>query len=183
MKMLLLAGTFATVLAAGAQEKTEVIKPQGIEQSRPAVKFRKDPQQSRMEPTTQIVTNTAKGNAPRSQTDTGGAVSVDKDLSQRVRVALSTGSVGTQGILATDQLTDIKVTATNRMVTLRGEVISQENKEIIGKRVAGLDGVKGVNNQLTVNPHSKPRRANLFKPDGYSPGNKEPGGVEKKENE
>jgi hypothetical protein len=94
-------------------------------------------------------------------------------LRQRVLVSLSTGSIGTQGILASDQLTDIKVAVTNRVVTLSGDVQSEKNKKTIEKRVAGLDGVKRVNNQLTVNTGRKPAHADLTKPDGYAPGKKD----------
>jgi hypothetical protein len=154
------------VSTAAAQEKTITVPPEKAPTSTPQTK---DPQQSRNEQTTQIATNTAKGTAPINYK---GASTVDEDLRQRILVALSTGSVGTQGIIASDQLTDIKVNVTNRVATLTGDVASEKSKKTIGKRVAGLDGVKGVNNQLTVNPRGKPAHANLVKPDGYASGSK-----------
>jgi len=158
-----------TGLMAGtnAQEKTVTASPQKAETYTPQTT---DPQQTRHEQTTQIVTNTAKGTAPFNYK---GAGTVDEDVRQRILVALSTGSLGTQGILASDQLTDIKVAVTNRVVTLSGDVKSEQNKKTIAKRVAGLDGVKIVNNQLTVNPSAKKLDATLLKPDGYAPGSKD----------
>jgi hypothetical protein len=156
--------------AVGAQtpkEQTVTVPPEAAKTYTPQTK---DPQQSRIEQTTQIATNSAKGTAPINYK---GAATVDEDLRQRVLVALSTGSVGTQGILASDQLTDIKVQVTNRVVTLNGDVASEKSKRTIGKRVAGLDGVKGVQNNLTINPKGKPARADLTKPDGYAPGTKD----------
>lgn len=164
--ILLAAMTGGVVFAA---DTTEPVKPK-IGGTTTPIEHKKDPLQSNNNPTTGIVSNNAAvGSAAAAQT---GTVNVDKDLQKRVTVALSSGSIGTQGVLAQDQLTDIKVTVTNRQVTLRGEVISEKNKETLGKRVAGLDGVKGVNNLLTINPKAKPARADLVQPDGYSPGSK-----------
>ena len=165
MKMMFLAVGLTATLAF-AQEKTIEVPREKAETYTPQ---RKDPQQSRNEQTTQIVTNTSKGTAPVNYK---GSKTVDEDLRQRVLVALSTGSIGTQGVLPSNLLTDIKVAVTNRVVTLNGDVISEKSKETLGKRVAGLDGVKNVNNQLTVNPSAKPARADLLKPDGYAPGKK-----------
>src|SRR5205085_3578061 len=115
------------------------VSPRKAETYTPQVK---DPQQSRNEQTTQIVTNTGKA----AQTvNYKGLGTVDEDLRQRVTVALSTGSVGTQGVLPSQLTTDIKVNVTNRVVTLSGDVASEKSKQAIGKRVAGLDGVTKVN--------------------------------------
>ena len=162
MKMMLLAVGLTGVMAF-AQEKTIVVPGKKAETYTPQTK---DPQQSRNEQTTQIVTNSPKGNAPVNYK---GASTVDEDLRQRVTVALSTGSIGTQGILPTNLTTDIKVSVTNRVVTLRGDVTSEKSKATMAKRVAGLDGVKSVNNQLTVNSKAKTPRGDLLKPDGYAP--------------
>ena len=162
MKTMLLAVGLTGVIAF-AQEKTVVVPG---EKAETITSQTKDPQQSRNEQTTQILTNTPKGTAPANYK---GASTVDEDLRQRVTVALSTGSVGTQGVLPSNLTTDIKVSVTNRVVTLRGDVSSEKSRETLGKRVAGLDGVKSVNNQLAVNPKGKPNRADLLKPDGYAP--------------
>ncbi len=166
MKNLLWAAALSAGVWATAQETVEPV-PGRRDSDRPPVEFNKDPQQSRLEPTTRIVTNNAAGAGARSQ---AGANTVDHDLRQRTLVALSTGSIGTQGILPSDQLTDIQVTVTNRVVTLRGEVTSQKNRETIGKRIAGLDGVKRVKNELKVNPAAKGARSDLLNPDGYAEG-------------
>jgi hypothetical protein len=166
MKMMLLALGLTGALGF-AQEKTIEVTPKQAETYTPQ---RKDPQQSRNEQTTQIVTNNAKGNAPVNYK---GSATVDEDLRQRVLVALSTGSIGTQGVLPSNLLTDIKVAVTNRVVTLKGDVVSEKSKQTLAKRVAQLDGVTKVNNQLTVNPKAKPARADLLKPDGYAPGTKD----------
>jgi osmotically-inducible protein OsmY len=166
MKTMLLAVGLTGVLAF-AQEKTIEVPREKAETYTPQTK---DPQQSRNEQTTQIVTNTSKGTAPANYK---GSNTVDEDLRQRVTVALSTGSVGTQGVLPSDLLTDIKVSVTNRVVTLKGDVMSEDRRKTLAKRVAGLDGVKSVNNQLTVNPKTKKNHADILKPDGYGPGKKD----------
>jgi hypothetical protein len=76
----------------------------------------------------------------------------DKELASAVRVALSTGSTGTTGVIAEDQLTKIQVTAKGGVVTLTGPVENEEEKKIIEKQVAGMKGVKSVVNQLQVAP-------------------------------
>jgi hypothetical protein len=165
-KFLLLAALPGFLL--GAAENTEPAKT-GKGGGGPSITQKRDPQQTDGNPTTQVLsTNRPSGAAPGTAV---GYNTVDEDLQKRIITALSTGSIGTQGTLAPDQTTDIKVTVTNRQVTLKGEVISDKSKQALGKRVAGLDGVKGVNNQLTVNPNAKPKRADLVRPDGYSPGN------------
>ena len=167
MKKLLLLGAFAASLVSAAEPT--VIEKTGKGGGGPSIPQKRDPQQTDQNPTTQVLSNNSNsGNSPGAAV---GSNTVDQDLRNRVLVALSTGSIGTQGVIAKDQLTDIKVAVTNRQVTLRGDVISEKSKETIGKRVAGLDGVKGVKNELKVNPSAKPKRAELMAPDGYSPGN------------
>lgn len=166
MKRILLALGLTGMLAT-AQEKTIEVTPEKAKTHTPQ---RKDPQQTRNEQTTQIVTNNAKGSPAINYK---GAATVDEDLRQRVLVALSTGSIGTQGVLPSNLLTDIKVSVTNRVVTLKGDVVSEKSKQTLAKRVSQLDGVKSVNNQLSVNPNAKPARADLLKPDGYSAGTKD----------
>ena len=94
--MLLAIGLLGMAVAAGAQEKTITVLPEKAKTYTPQTK---DPQQTRHEQTTQIATNSAKGTAPINYK---GAETVDEDLRQRVLVSLSTGSIGTQGILASD---------------------------------------------------------------------------------
>ena len=168
MKNLLLLGAFSAALAVGAAEQT-VIEKTGKGAGGPSIPQKRDPQNTDKNPTTQVLPNTNNSGTPVGTAV--GADNVDQDLRNRILVALSTGSVGTQGVIAKDQLTDIKVAVTNRQVTLRGDVLNEKAKESIAKRVAGLDGVKAVKNELTVNPSGKPRHAELMAPDGYGPGN------------
>lgn len=74
----------------------------------------------------------------------------DEELAKSIRVAISTGSTGTTGVIAEDQLTKIQVTASNGQVTLSGPVASEDEKRIIEKQVSGLKGVKSVVNNLQV---------------------------------
>ena len=92
MKIMLLALGLTGMFAA-AQEKTIEVSPKQAETYAPQ---RKDPQQTRNEQTTQISTNSANG-APAANYK--GSNTVDEDLRQRVLVSLSTGSIGTQGVL------------------------------------------------------------------------------------
>ena len=77
-----------------------------------------------------------------------GATPADAELSRRVLTAISTGTTGTQGTIASDALPAVQVSSTNGMVTLRGSTASVKDKELIGKKIRRLEGVKGVDNQL-----------------------------------
>lgn len=74
----------------------------------------------------------------------------DQDLANQIRVSLTTGSVGTTGVIAEDMLTDIQVQVENGVVTLSGPVSSEDEKKIIEEKVSGLEGVREVRNNLTV---------------------------------
>ena len=76
--------------------------------------------------------------------------SSDQELAKQIRITLTTGSMGTTGAIAEDQLTKIQVQSQNGNVTLTGPVSSENEKSTIEKQVAGMKGVKSVNNQLTV---------------------------------
>jgi hypothetical protein len=178
--LILVAALTAGVSEAWADEQKETLKEQSGKGKVPPIEVRKDPRQTILEPTTQIRPNTPAGAAASSQKGSGNAVTdqqqpttIDKDLQNRVLVALSTGSTGTQGILATNQLTNIKVDVKDRVVTLRGDVTTEKNRQVLEKRVKGLAGVDRVVNQLTVNPSGQTRRDGLQNPDGYS-GNANP---------
>ena len=88
---------------------------------------------------------------------------VDNELAERIKVAISTGSLGTTGIIAADQLTSIKVSANDGVVTLSGKVGSEKERETMIKRVQGLQGVKEVNAQLEIDPSVKDEK---FQPKG-----------------
>jgi hypothetical protein len=81
--------------------------------------------------------------------------SSDQELAKQIRIALTTGSVGTTGAIAEDQLTKIQVQSQNGNVTLTGPVASENEKRTVEKQVAGMKGVKSVNNQLTVTPSDR----------------------------
>lgn len=167
----LIAALSAGVGAAFADEQKETLKEQSGAGKVPPIEVKRDPRQDRAEPTTQIRPNSG---APGKRQQGGGAVpqndpkTIDQDLKNRVLVSLSTGSVGTQGVIATNSLTDIKVDVKDRVVTLRGDVTTEKNREVLENRVKGLAGVDRVINELKVNPNAKIKRSGLLNPDGYS---------------
>jgi hypothetical protein len=87
------------------------------------------------------------GNYKQHPTDTQHS---DGELAKQIKVALTTGSTGTTGTIAADQLTPIDVQVQNGNVTLSGPVSSDAEKTTIGKQVAGFKGVKSVQNNLSV---------------------------------
>lgn len=169
-KTFFLAGALAAMTGTWAADQKETLKPRDGGGKNAPIEVKRDPQQTALDPTTQIKPNAPtgapaageKGNAPKAN-------SIDQDLQNRVLVALSTGSVGTQGVLATNQLTGIKVEVKDRVVTLRGDVTSEKSRGTIEKRVKGMDGVSRVVNELKVNPAAKTKRPSLQQPDGYAP--------------
>lgn len=175
-KTFFLAGALAAATGTWAADQKETLKPRDGGGKNAPIEVKRDPQQTALDPTTQIKPNTPAG-APAA-TEKGAAPqanSIDKDMQNRVLVALSTGSLGTQGVIATNQLTNIKVEVKDRVVTLRGDVTSEKNRQTIEKRVKGLDGVTRVVNELKVNPSAKTKRPDLQHPDGYAPsGNQSP---------
>jgi hypothetical protein len=78
----------------------------------------------------------------------------DNELAKKIKVALTTGSMGTTGVIAEDKLTRIDVAVQNGVVTLRGAVSSDKEKQSIEKQVAGMKGVGAVRNELSVGGRS-----------------------------
>ncbi|HEV8544539.1 MAG TPA: BON domain-containing protein [Verrucomicrobiae bacterium] len=74
----------------------------------------------------------------------------DRELAKQIKVALTTGSTGTTGAIAENQLTRIDVQVQNGQVTLNGPVSTEKEKKTIEKQVAGFKGVQSVQNNLTV---------------------------------
>ena len=74
----------------------------------------------------------------------------DSELAKQIRVALTTGSMGTTGAIAEDQLTSIQVSSENGVVTLTGPVRNQQEKQWVEQRVADMKGVREVRNQLEI---------------------------------
>ncbi|HVK59076.1 MAG TPA: BON domain-containing protein [Candidatus Kapabacteria bacterium] len=81
----------------------------------------------------------------------------DVELAKKIRIALTTGSMGTTGVIAENQLTKIQVQVQDGVATLSGPVGSEGEKQSLEKQVAGMKGVKSVNNQLTVIPGANSR--------------------------
>jgi len=69
---------------------------------------------------------------------------IDRDIAARVRTALSGDLAQPIG----DKNVHIKVN--NGQVILQGRVDTQSEKDMIGAKVAQLDGVQGIDNQLIV---------------------------------
>lgn len=86
----------------------------------------------------------------------------DQELAKQIKVALTTGSVGTTGSIAEDQLTKIDVEVQSGVVTLSGPVASEKEKQTIQKQVAGMKGVKSVVNNL--NPGERHVSDKTFEP-------------------
>lgn len=72
------------------------------------------------------------------------------DLPSRVRQALTTGRPESITSLSPERLDRFEIDAAHGIVTLRGNVRSETERLMIGHRVAGMDGVRAVNNQLRV---------------------------------
>ena len=88
------------------------------------------------------------------QTQPRAGQTSDEELAKQVKVALTTGSTGTTGAIAENQLTKIDVQVQNGQVTLSGPVASEAEKQSIQKQVSGFKGVKSVQNNLTVGGQS-----------------------------
>jgi hypothetical protein len=84
------------------------------------------------------------------QTKPSGSENSDHELAKQIKVALTTGSIGTTGAIAEDQLTKIDVQVRDGNVTLSGPVSTEKEKKTIEKQISGFKGVKSVQNNLTV---------------------------------
>jgi hypothetical protein len=82
----------------------------------------------------------------------------DEELAKQIKVALTTGSTGTTGAIAENQLTVIDVKVKDGNVTLTGPVTSESEKTTIGKQVAGFKGVRSVQNSLTVGASNRDQK-------------------------
>jgi hyperosmotically inducible protein len=81
------------------------------------------------------------------------------DAADKTGQALGDGAITSKikaAILAEARLQSLQihVATTNGLVTLTGSVNSQENRDKAASIAATVDGVKGVENQLAVNPNS-----------------------------
>lgn len=106
-------------------------------------------------PSTSTPPDTNRPNATRPDTSGGGAASsgssdnasesdADKTVSSAVRRAIMEDS----NLSTTAQ--NLKITTNNGVVTLRGTVNSQQEKDSIESKAKGVTGVTRINNQLEV---------------------------------
>jgi osmotically-inducible protein OsmY len=84
-------------------------------------------------------------------------------LAQKVKAELTKESTGTHDMLASEVARNIKVTANNGVVTLKGSVPTQKDKDIIAIRAQEVKGVTRIDNQLKINPESNPDTRDLTK--------------------
>jgi len=82
--------------------------------------------------------------------DTTVQNSAAQDLPAQIRETLSTGRPGTLTRLSPDRVQRLDIEALNGNVTLRGDVRSEVEKLLIGNKVAQMEGVRSLNNQLRV---------------------------------
>jgi len=70
---------------------------------------------------------------------------LDRKITQKIRqTLLSDDSLSTNG-------KNIKIVTINGVVTLRGAVLSSKERDLISKKVADIQGVVKVDNQLNIN--------------------------------
>jgi hypothetical protein len=97
-----------------------------------------------------------------SQPKAGNEEVADRELAKKIKVALTTGSTGTTGVIAKDQLTRIDVQVSDGIVTLSGPVANENEKKTVGEQVSAMNGVRSVVNNLTPGGRSlegKPLKA------------------------
>jgi osmotically-inducible protein OsmY len=79
----------------------------------------------------------------------------DSDLAQKVKEDLVKGSTGTVGVSRTEAK-NIKVSAKDGVITLKGNVPSEKDKQMLEIRAMQFRGVNRVQNDLTVSPEASP---------------------------
>ena len=113
------------------------------------------------QPATQVTSNSLSGLTPEGQDQSASrppgkpveARTADEALADRIKVAISTGTTGTTGVVPVESLAkEIHVTVLNGEVTLEGVVASEQEKNRIAGQVQAMEGVRTVNNQLKVAP-------------------------------
>jgi hypothetical protein len=89
-------------------------------------------------------------------TQTDILTSAIHDLPARVRQALMTGRPESITRLTPDRVERFEIDALNGQVTLRGYARSETERLMIGNRIATMEGVRSVNNQLRVISPTRP---------------------------
>jgi len=121
-----------------------------------------------LEPNWKFEFNPAQGigsPAPAGQRgfgSSGSATMNDDQLAQRVKRQLAKESTGTYDTLKKDIARNITVSSEQGRITLKGSVPTEQEKKVIGIRVAEIEGVSSVDNQLSVSSYSVPEHRNLF---------------------
>jgi hyperosmotically inducible protein len=82
----------------------------------------------------------ASSNPPPSP----AAATADADLERKVRQAI------TDDLTLSPAATTVQVTAANGVVTLRGSVKAQKDKDAVAAKAKGVAGVTSVTNDITV---------------------------------
>jgi hypothetical protein len=90
--------------------------------------------------------------------------SATTDLTERVRNALTTGRPDSITHLTPERLQDFDIEAVNGNVTLRGTARSETEKLMIGNKIARIEGVRSVNNQLRVISPSRQETGDVSSP-------------------
>lgn len=140
-------GTGVPAVQTGADTSRQTDNPTGAPDAQPHYG------QGGTSTTSRISGNPAgnTGTAQNPSSDASQTRLADAELARKVHIALSTGTTGTTGVYTPDLLLDeIKVTASNGVVTLTGTVGSQASRQSFEQRARDIEGVKSVVNQLTV---------------------------------
>lgn len=80
----------------------------------------------------------------------------DRSLARRVKRRLVVESTGTHGMMRHQVARNVRVSANNGVVTLRGTVPSRQDKNLIAIRAGEVSGVNLVRNELVIRPERAP---------------------------
>jgi len=102
------------------------------------------------------VANSGNLNAESSTSNSSNSAQMsDSDLAQKVKTDLVKGSTGTVGVSRTEAK-KIQVSAKDGVITLKGTVPSEKDKQLVEIRAMQFRGVKRVQNDLTVSAQATP---------------------------
>jgi osmotically-inducible protein OsmY len=97
--------------------------------------------------------------APAHRLEAGS--SADQQLEGKVKRRLVMESTGTHGLMRHEVSRNVEVSAKNGIVTLKGSVPSENDREMIEIRASEISGVKKVDNQIVVTPAADPANRDL----------------------